>query len=312
MNLVKNFQNFQNFSNTEQQKQATPSKLQIWWLACRPKTLPVSLSPILVGTALAWKFQGFLFYLPLLVAIISSALIQIGTNLFNDVADFEKGVDTPNRLGPKRATAQGWLSATVVKKAAWLSFLLAFLCGIYLVFHGGFFIMVIGLLSLLAGWSYTCGPFPIAYRPLGEIFVLIFFGLVAVCGSFYLQTFLLNTEILFLSILVGIHASAVISVNNYRDLEEDKMHGKNTLSVTFGKLFSKKFYVVEILLPYILLLLYGDKNLYLALLSLPLGLYLIVRFWRDSGTKLNDLLALTAKLQLLFATLLSLGIVINK
>lgn len=290
----------------------TPSKLQVWWLATRPKTLPVSLSPILVGTALAWHLQGFLFYLPLLVAIISAALIQIGTNLFNDVADFEKGVDTPNRSGPKRATAQGWLQPKEVKRAAWLTFLLAFIGGIYLVIHGGWVIVAIGLLSLLAGWSYTCGPFPIAYRPLGELFVLIFFGFAAVCGSFYLQTFFINKDILFLSLIVGIHAAAVISVNNYRDLEEDKKHGKNTLAVKLGKLFSQKFYAVEILLPYILLILYADKSLYLALFTLPLAVYLIIRFCKDNGEKLNNLLAMTAKLQLLVAILLSVGIVLYK
>lgn len=287
-----------------------PSKLQIWWLAARPKTLPVSLSPILVGTALAWHLQGFLFYLPLFIAISSAALIQIGTNLFNDVADFENGVDTPNRTGPKRATAQGWLSAKQVKTAAWFSFLLAFIGGIYLAFHGGLFIVAIGLLSLLAGWSYTCGPFPIAYRPLGEIFVLIFFGFAAVCGSFYLQTFFINKEILFLSLLVGIHAAAVISVNNYRDLQEDKKHGKNTLAVKIGKNNSKKFYLLEILLPYFLLFFYGDAHLYLPFFTFPLAIFLIIRFWKDSGEKLNNLLALTAKLQLLFAILLSVGIVL--
>ena len=145
---------------------------------------------------------------------------------------------------------------------------------------------------------------------MGEIFVLIFFGFAAVCGSFYLQTFFINKEILFLSLLVGIHAAAVISVNNYRDLQEDKKHGKNTLAVKIGKNNSKKFYLLEILLPYFLLFFYGDAHLYLPFFTFPLAIFLIIRFWKDSGEKLNNLLALTAKLQLLFAILLSVGIVL--
>ncbi len=159
-----------------------------WFLACRPKTLSVSLSPVLVGTAVAWHDSGTLLWLPLLAAAFGAAFIQIGTNLFNDVGDFLRGTDTPDRLGPKRATAEGWLTPDKVKAGAWLSFALAFLCGIYLVAHGGWPIVAIGLASLAAGWAYTGGPKPIAYGPLGEVFVFIFFGLVAVGGSYYLQT----------------------------------------------------------------------------------------------------------------------------
>ena len=205
-----------------------------WFLACRPKTLSVSLSPVLVGSAIAWHDSGALLWLPLLAAALGAAFIQIGTNLFNDVGDFLRGTDTPDRLGPKRATAEGWLTPGKVKASAWLSFALAFLCGIYLVWHGGWAIVAIGLASLAAGWAYTGGPKPIAYGPLGEVFVFIFFGLVAVGGSYYLQTFSLTATALAAAALVGIHAAAVITVNNYRDLDGDARSGKNTLAVRLG------------------------------------------------------------------------------
>jgi 1,4-dihydroxy-2-naphthoate octaprenyltransferase len=192
------------------------------------------LSPVLAGTAIAWHDSGRVLWLPLLAAALGAALIQIGTNLFNDVGDFRRGTDTLDRLGPKRATAEGWLGADVVEAAAWLAFALAFACGIYLVWHGGWPIVVIGLASLAAGWAYTGGPAPIAYRSLGEVFVFIFFGLVAVGGSYYLQTLTLRPVVLTAATLVGLHAAAVIAVNNYRDRDGDARNGKNTLAVLLG------------------------------------------------------------------------------
>jgi len=224
-----------------------------WFLACRPKTLSVSLSPVLVGTAIAWHNSGRVLWLPLLAAALAAALIQIGTNLFNDVGDFRRGADTPGRLGPKRATAEGWLAAGVVEAAAWLAFVLAFVCGIYLVWHGGWPMVGIGLASLAAGWAYTGGPAPIAYRPLGEVFVFIFFGLVAVGGSYYLQALTLTPLAVFAAALVGLHAAAVITVNNYRDRDGDARNGKNTLAVVLGRRATRRLYTIEMLAPYALL-----------------------------------------------------------
>ncbi len=284
-----------------------------WFLACRPKTLSVSLSPVLVGTAIAWHDSGTLLWLPLLAAALGAAFIQIGTNLFNDVGDFLRGTDTPDRLGPKRATAEGWLTPGKVKAGAWLSFALAFLCGIYLVWHGGWPIVAIGLASLAAGWAYTGGPKPIAYGPLGEVFVFIFFGLVAVGGSYYLQTFTLSTVALSAATLVGIHAAAVITVNNYRDLDGDAKSGKHTLAVRMGRLVTRRLYAAEMLAPYALLPLLTDLGwpAALPLLSLPLALKLIRRFHREApGPVFNNILAATAGLQLIFALLLSLSFTI--
>ncbi|MBK6355530.1 MAG: 1,4-dihydroxy-2-naphthoate polyprenyltransferase [Betaproteobacteria bacterium] len=284
-----------------------------WFLACRPKTLSVSLSPVLVGSAIAWHDSGALLWLPLLAAALGAAFIQIGTNLFNDVGDFLRGTDTPDRLGPKRATAEGWLTPGKVKAGAWLSFALAFVCGIVLVWHGGWPIVAIGLASLAAGWAYTGGPKPIAYGPLGEVFVFIFFGLVAVGGSYYLQTFSLTATALAAAALVGIHAAAVITVNNYRDLDGDARNGKNTLAVRLGRPATRRIYAAEMLAPYVLLPLLAGLGWpgALPLLSLPLAFRLIHRFHHEApGPAFNDILAATAGLQLVFALLLTLSFAI--
>lgn len=290
-----------------------PSRLHAWFLACRPKTLSVSLSPVLVGTAVAWHASGRLLWLPLLAAALGAGFIQIGTNLFNDVGDFLRGTDTPGRLGPRRATAEGWLTPGKVKAGAWLSFTLAFLCGIYLVAHGGWPIVAIGLASLAAGWAYTGGPKPIAYGPLGEIFVFLFFGLVAVGGSYYLQMLTLTPVALLAASLVGIHAAAVITVNNYRDHDGDARHGKNTLAVRLGRPATRHLYAGEMLAPFALLPLLADlgRPALLPLLALPLALKLIRRFYREApGPVFNDILAATAGLQLLFALLLCIAFTI--
>lgn len=275
----------------------------------------MSLSPILVGTAIAWHTTAHMLWLPFFVAIFAAALIQIGTNLFNDVGDFLRGTDTPERLGPKRATAEGWLSVGRVKAGAWLVFGLAFLCGIYLVWHGGWPIVLIGLASLAAGWAYTGGPKPIAYGPLGETFVFIFFGLIAVGGSYYLQTLSLAPGVLIAAALVGLHAAAVITVNNYRDLDGDARNHKNTLAVRVGRAATKRIYAAEMLAPYLLLPVLALLNnigwpLVLPLFSLPLALKLIRRFYREApGPVFNQILASTAGLQLAYALLLALSFI---
>lgn len=284
-----------------------------WFLACRPKTLSVSLSPVLVGTAVAWHDSHRILWLPFLAAILGAAFIQIGTNLFNDVGDFLRGTDTPDRLGPRRATAEGWLTPGTVLAGAWFSFALAFLCGVYLVWHGGWPIVAIGLASLSAGWAYTGGPKPIAYGPLGELFVFLFFGLVAVGGSYYLQTLRLTFSALLTATLVGIHAAAVITVNNYRDRDGDQKNGKNTLVVRMGRPATKRFYAAQMLAPYALLPLFSGLGWLAALplLSLPLALSLIRRFCCETpGPIFNQILAATAGLQFTFALLLSIALII--
>ena len=289
-------------------------KSTAWLLACRPKTLPVSLSPVLLGTAIAWHEGGVLRGWPLLAAALAAALIQIGTNLFNDAGDFLRGTDTPERLGPQRASAQGWLTPEAVTIGAWLCFLLAFLCGIFLAWHGGWPIVLIGLASLAAGWSYTGGPKPIAYGPLGELFVLVFFGLVAVGGSYYLQTLDITPVALLASTLLGLHAAAVITVNNYRDQVGDARSCKMTLAVRLGPALTCHLYAAELFLPYGLLCgllpMLGGLAL-LPWLTLPLALHLHRTFRRHPPSPIfNRILAASAGLQFLFTLLLSLAFVL--
>ena len=168
--------------------QRTPTKLSFWIMASRPRTLTISATPVIVGTALAWAAQGRVHWLAVLAALIGSMFIQIGTNIHNDAADFERGGDGPDRIGPARVTSSGLLSATTVKRGAYICFAIAALTGAYLVSVGGWPILLLGLLSIAAGWGYTGGPLPIAYTPLGELFCVIFFGLGGVVGTYFLST----------------------------------------------------------------------------------------------------------------------------
>lgn len=291
-----------------------PGSAAAWFLACRPKTLTVSLAPVLLGTALAWHELGSVRWLVFLAAVLGAAGIQIGTNLFNDVGDFLRGTDRPGRIGPARATAEGWLTPRAVLRGAWASFALAFVCGIYLVAVGGWPIVAIGLASLVAGWAYTGGPAPIAYRPLGELFVLIFFGLLAVGGTYYLQSGGISPAAGLLGAMLGLQAAAVITVNNYRDRADDAASGKRTLAVVLGSAGTRLLYAAEVLLPFLLApALQGllGPSVWACWLALPLALRLIGRFWREApGPGFNRLLAATAGLQLLVAVLLSVGLLI--
>ncbi len=294
--------------------QPVMTALHIWLLAIRPRTLSISVVPVLVGTALAWA-EHQLFAWPTLLATLGGALfIQIGTNLHNDAADFERGADTAQRLGPRRVSAAGWLKPSQVRGAAHLSFAGAFLLGLYLVWLGGWPIVVLGLLSLASAYAYTGGPRPVAYTPLGELFVFVFFGLAAVTGSFYLQTQQWSWNALLLGAAVGLPAAAVLMINNYRDLDTDRYAGKHTLAVLLGRPAIRYLYATLLLLaPFTTLPLLnqglGGVMLALPWLSLVPAVFLIRRLWHTSIDKrLNRLLAQTAQWQLLFGTLLCMAL----
>ena len=288
--------------------------LQIWLLAIRPRTLSISLVPVMVGSALAWAETQLFAWLTLLATLVGALLIQIGTNLHNDAADFERGADTTQRLGPRRVSAEGWLQPGHVRRAAHLSFSGAFLAGLYLVWLGGWPIVLLGLLSLTAAYAYTGGPRPVAYTPLGELFVFVFFGLVAVSGSFYLQTHQWSWNALLLGAAVGLPAAAVLLINNYRDLDTDRHAGKHTLAVLLGRPAIRYLYAALLLLaPFTTLPLLtqdlGGVMLVLPWLSLIAAFFLIRRLWYTRIDKrLNRLLAQTAQWQLLFGTLLSMAL----
>lgn len=290
---------------------STPSRSQVWWLALRPKTLSVAAAPVVAACALAWGEQGALRWLPALVALLAALLIQIGTNLLNDVGDFERGTDTPDRLGPPRATAMGWLSARQVKRAGFLALGGAFLLGIYLVWVGGWPIVGLGIASLICGWAYTGGPKPIAYGPFGEVFVWLFFGLGAVLGTYYLQTDGLSPAAWLMAHMLGILAAAVIVVNNTRDREGDARASKLTLAVRLGRKGCNVEYGLLLLAPFVLLwplaaeLQRGWRGA-LPLLLLPWALSLVARFLRQApGPGFNPLLGETARYQLFFSLLLA-------
>jgi 1,4-dihydroxy-2-naphthoate octaprenyltransferase len=284
----------------------------IWWLAIRPKTLSISITPVLLGSILSWYFYALFSLINFAIILLSAISIQIGTNLFNDAADFERGADNAARLGPKRAAQQGWLSAQQLKQGALISFSIAFISGIYLAWLGGFTIIVLGLVSILCGYAYTAGPKPIAYSPLGELFVIVFFGFAAVGGTFYLQSHSINASVLLLSTTLGSLAAAILLVNNYRDLEGDRKVMKLTLVHYIGRPAARKLYVVMISYPYLLLVFLVSQyswSLLLALFSLPLAIMLIRYFLSLAITsELNKVLAYTAQLQLIYTLLLSLGV----
>jgi 1,4-dihydroxy-2-naphthoate octaprenyltransferase len=287
-----------------------PSAFGAWWLAIRPKTLSMALVPVLVGAVLAWRDSGQVAWAVSLLAALAALLIQAGTNLHNDAADFERGADTPERVGPPRAVAQGWLAARAVKHAAYAAFACAFVLGIALVWVGGWPILVLGLASLGAGLAYTGGPRPIAYTGMGELFVFLFFGLAAVAGTYYLGTGALSGAALAAGAALGCIAAAVLTANNYRDLDNDRRAGKITLAVRIGRRATRIEYAALLLAPYALLpLVAHGAAAWLPLLSLPWALWLIVRFARTPpGPAFNALLAHTAQLQSAFGVLLALGL----
>lgn len=219
---------------------------KIWWDAMRPKTLMAALSPVAIGTIIAFR-DGVFHWPSVLAAVLASTCIQIGTNFANDYFDFKQGKDTEKRLGPTRATAAGLVSPNTMKWAMILAFALAVGFGAYIMWRGGIPIVVIGVLSILCGIAYTGGPYPLGYNGLGDIFVLVFFGPVAVAGTYYVQALTWSPIAAFVGLAPGLLSMALLAVNNLRDVEEDTSTGKRTLVVRFGKTFGKMEYIVCVL-----------------------------------------------------------------
>jgi 1,4-dihydroxy-2-naphthoate octaprenyltransferase len=293
----------------------TASRAGAVLLAARPKTLTAALVPVGVGSALA-AADGYQVRWGLaLCALLGAGAIQIGTNLYNDLIDHERGADTHRRLGPVRATQAGLLSPARVRLAAGASFLVAVGFGVPLVLAGGWPILTLGLLSLLFGYAYTGGPYPLAYHGLGEVFVLLFFGLGAVGGTYWLHAGRLATGVLLAGAQVGLLACALLSVNNLRDIEEDAVTGKRTLVVRLGPAFGRAEVMGFALGPLALGVAWLGLGMRLAavlpVLAAPLALAAIRIVLREPpGPVYNRALALTAGLQLVFGALLALGLVV--
>ncbi len=290
--------------------------LKNWIEATRPKTLAAALVPVLVGGALAFDHNTLLI-LPTFVALVCAILIQIGTNFANDYYDFVKGSDTEDRVGFKRASANGLIHPETMKKAAFGTMLLAFLLGMYLVWHGGWVILLIGVLSILFGIAYTGGPLPLAYNGLGDVFVFIFFGLIAVMGTYYINSFEWSMQAFWASLAVGALCTNILVVNNLRDVESDKRSNKKTLGVIFGETFLKLEYTALMLLAYAIpphFLVQEGYGLVvlLPLLLLPLALKLTRGIWTiNDKTKLNKVLEKTAQFMVLFGVLFSIGLILG-
>ncbi len=283
----------------------------LWWTAVRPRTLSLSLTPVIVGSALAWYEGAAIAWAPLLVAALCALLIQAGTNLFNDASDAERGNDGPDRVGPLRITAAGLATAAQVKQAAWALFAVALLGGLYLVLHGGWPILALGLASLLAGWAYSGGPRPLSYTAWGEVFVIIFFGLAAVGGSFYLQHASLSFVAVAVGFSLGLQAAAVLLVNNVRDLESDRRAGRRTLATLTTTESAHWLYGVMMLAPFpILAVVLGASELGPVWLALPWCLWLVCCFWQmRPNPEMNLQLARTAQSQVLLGGLLVIAFV---
>jgi 1,4-dihydroxy-2-naphthoate octaprenyltransferase len=282
-------------------------------MAARVRTLPAAIAPVLVGTSLALgakHFNGFAFA----AALLGALFIQVGTNLSNDYSDARRGADTEDRLGPVRVTAGGLVPPRQVLIATYLTFGAAVLCGVYLVIVAGWELVAVGAASILAGVLYTGGPRPYGYEGLGELFVFLFFGIVAVAGSYYVQVQALPWRAFACAVPVGLIASAILVVNNVRDLETDRRAGKRTLAVRLGRPRTRVLYAAMLAIAFLsplLLWLAGGMSAWLMLswIALPLALSLVklVRTRLD-GPALNGALAKTGALQLLFCLLLCAGI----
>lgn len=291
------------------------SSFKIWMLAMRPKTLPAAMGPVIVGTALAAGDQVFRFA-PALAALLGALLLQVGSNLANDVFDFKKGTDTKERTGPLRVTQAGLLTPRQVMMGMWAVFALAFLIGSYLIWIGGWPVLLIGVLSIICAIAYTGGPYPLGYHGLGEIFVFIFFGPVAVCGTYYVQAGLVADVSWWASLPMGFLISAILVVNNFRDLETDKKVGKRTLAVRLGPSGTQREYFLLLaasgVVPLIMWLT-GQASgwVLLSWLSLPLALPLFKDLRTKKGVPLNATLAGTARLSLVYSLLFSIGYLVG-
>ena len=289
-----------------------PARARALWLAARPRTLPVAVAPVCVGTALA-AAQGPLHGGLALTALAGALWLQIGANLANDVYDFERGADRDDRLGPPRASQRGWLSPSQVRGAMVVAFALASGCGLYLAMATGWPIIAIGLASLAAAWAYTGGKHPYGYAGWGELAVFAFFGLAAVCGSYWVQVQAIPPAVLAAAIPPGCLAAAILAVNNLRDRVGDAAAGKRTLAVRLGARAARIEYAALLAVAYAVPALTAATGLaplaaLAPLATAPWALVLVRRVQRESGPPLNAVLAATALLELAYCLLYAAGL----
>lgn len=286
--------------------------IRTWVQAARPQTLAAAFVPVLLGSCLAARAGAFK-WLPAAVALVCAFLIQIGTNFANDYFDAVKGADNETRIGFERATASGQVSPQQMKAATIITMALAFLCGLYLVWHAGWVVLVIGLLCILFGILYTGGPYPLGYNGLGDLFVFIFFGIVAVMTTYYVIALEWSEASFWASLSAGALSTNILVVNNLRDVEQDRPAGKNTLGVLFGEDVLRWEYLAMMALAYAIPLHFYFRLAYgllilLPLLILPLAVMLVKQIWQQPKEQLNRTLEQTAQFMAIFCILFSIGI----
>jgi 1,4-dihydroxy-2-naphthoate octaprenyltransferase len=287
------------------------TKLQAWRLAARPKTLPAAVGPVAVGTALAYA-DGTFAALPALAALIGSLLFQVAVNFANDYFDYIRGIDTSDRLGPVRVTASGLISPGELRVGLAAVLGAELLVGLYLVAVGGWPVLIIGVTSTLATLAYSGGPYPLASHGLGDLFVFIFFGLAAVCGTYYVQALDLTAQVVLAAVPVGTLTTAIIIVNNFRDIDTDRSAGKRTLAVMLGRRWTRVEFIAMLAIAYAvppLFWLAGEQAwVMLPWLTLPMAWLTVRGIYTLEGRPLNKLLAQTARLTLAYCVLFAVGL----
>jgi len=289
--------------------------LQAWGLAIRPRTLPAAAAGVVMGSAVAWR-DGFFRLDAALACLFAALLLQIGSNLANDVFDFERGTDTPERLGPTRVTQAGMLTPLQVKVGMGVVFVLAALLGLYLAWLGGLPIVLIGIAAIISAIAYTGGPFPLGYHGLGDIFVFIFFGLAAVAGTYYVQAGSVSAAAWWMSISPGLIITAILVVNNLRDIDNDRKGGKHTLAVRIGERATKTQYLICMVVAYLILPVVAWLGIIswfslLAWGSLPLAFRATRTVFTQKGRPLNAALAGTGQAAFVFSVLFWVGIALG-
>jgi len=288
---------------------------QIWWLAARPKTLPAALAGVVTGSAVA-LWEGRFRPVPALAALLVGLLLQIGSNLANDVFDFERGADTTERHGPLRVTQAGLLTPTQVKRGMWAVFGLAGMLGLYLAWVAGWPVILIGAAAIASAIAYTGGPFPLGYYGLGDLFVFLFFGLAAVAGTYYVQAVMVSPAAWWMSVPIGLLIVGILVVNNLRDIDTDRLAGKFTLAVRFGTVGACRQYLLCIAAAYLIIPFLAwfkviPPAALLTWLSIPLAWRVTRTVFNQRGPLLNPALASTGQLALIYSLLFLAGILIK-
>jgi len=286
--------------------------LKTWIMAFRPKTLSASIAPVFIGTAMAFG-DGIQHFPTAIICLFAALAIQIGTNIANDYYDFKKGADTTERIGPARVTQTGLIQPVVVKRAFIMAFSIAALLSIWLIARGGWPIAVIGICAIASGIFYTAGPRPLGYMGLGDLFVLIFFGPVAVAGTYYVQSLEINMAVIFAGFAPGFISVAILTINNLRDIESDQKVGKHTLAVRFGRSFAISEYLFSIIaasvIPVFVYWMIEDR---IAILSCSILIFIAIPIIKticekSDGPSLNAALAQTGKLLMIYSIIFSIG-----